>query len=402
MTSLKLEEYKPATLLPGHVRVEVEAWGVDPSDITACLRCSSITPPGRFTPGFEFTGHVVEVYNDGDGEDKKKSKKRSRPTAAAGFYVGQKVMGLTHFGGYSTHVSVDARLLRARPSQWSLDQSATCLFRGIQAYHGLFERCGLKLDDDDATTIAKTDAEGSGAAVASGAAVPTQHRRRRVVLVQSATDSGALALHMALMASNTAVIATVHSQAAKESLLKQHHHQLKDKQIIVTSDVSVFGSLLDVALDSIDAKKVDIVVDYLCDDSILQQMSTRLNPYAHVLYLGCESVIPRGDSFWSPSSVWKWATTCVFQRPKVDVLDLITHNRSFHSFSTAMLLSEGTDTAIETLSSLMDKLIAFIDAFPADIPTAAVVRESFDDLPKALKMWQDGVLTGQLCLVPKK
>ena len=70
---------------PGHARVAVGAVGLNFADLAACLGLYSATPKGPFVPGLEFAGTVEAV---GDGVT----------TVASG----DRVIGLTRFGGYAT------------------------------------------------------------------------------------------------------------------------------------------------------------------------------------------------------------------------------------------------------------------------------------------------------------
>jgi alcohol dehydrogenase len=71
-----------------HARVAVGAVGLNFADLAACLGLYSATPKGAFVPGLEFAGTVDAV---GEGVD----------TIAPG----ERVIGLTRFGGYATHVN---------------------------------------------------------------------------------------------------------------------------------------------------------------------------------------------------------------------------------------------------------------------------------------------------------
>ena len=84
----------PAT---GEVQVEVEAIGVNFADVFACLGLYSATPKGSFVPGLECAGRIRRLGRD-----------------VTGWREGDAVIVLTRFGGYTTHLNVDARLVHGQ------------------------------------------------------------------------------------------------------------------------------------------------------------------------------------------------------------------------------------------------------------------------------------------------
>jgi NADPH:quinone reductase-like Zn-dependent oxidoreductase len=103
----------------GQIRVNVRACGLNFADIFAAMGLYSATPKGRFTPGLEFSGVVSEVHpsvasNKGSGGGSK-------------LKVGDAVMGVTRFGGYTTVLNVGAAYVRPLPKGWSFSQGASFL-----------------------------------------------------------------------------------------------------------------------------------------------------------------------------------------------------------------------------------------------------------------------------------
>lgn len=84
------------------------------------------------TPGFEFTGEVVKV-----GSDVKDVR------------AGARVMGVTRFGAYATHVSVPRRQIFELPDGFSMEQAAGFPAVFLTAWYALVElanvRAGMKL-----------------------------------------------------------------------------------------------------------------------------------------------------------------------------------------------------------------------------------------------------------------
>src|SRR5512137_335229 len=77
---------------PGEARVRVHAIGLNFADLFACLGLYSATPRGAFIPGLEFAG-VLEAL--GPAAD------------ASTLRPGDRVFGLSRFGGYATALNID-------------------------------------------------------------------------------------------------------------------------------------------------------------------------------------------------------------------------------------------------------------------------------------------------------
>src|SRR5688500_16645580 len=70
------------------VTVRVKAIGLNFADIFAIQGLYSATPKGSFIPGLEFAGEIIAVG-----------------AAVPEWQVGDKVMGVTRFGGYVSHIN---------------------------------------------------------------------------------------------------------------------------------------------------------------------------------------------------------------------------------------------------------------------------------------------------------
>jgi len=127
---LQVEECPTPKPKTGEVLVETKAIGVNYADCVVRwgLYESAKTYVGwPITPGFEFSGIV-----------------RERGAEVEGFDVGTEVFGVTRFGAYSTHVSVPARQVFARPSQLTHQEAAGFPAVFLTAYHGLFQHVRLR------------------------------------------------------------------------------------------------------------------------------------------------------------------------------------------------------------------------------------------------------------------
>lgn len=159
----------------GQIRVSVRACGLNFADIFAAMGLYSATPKGTFTPGLEFSGVVSQVHpsvkavrgsfqpkvclllpcflgafdrletvtsafspevHPGDNS----TPLVVAPSAAADApppQVGDAVMGVTRFGGYTTVLNVGSAYVRPLPKGWSHTQGASFLCTTMTAWYGL-------------------------------------------------------------------------------------------------------------------------------------------------------------------------------------------------------------------------------------------------------------------------
>jgi len=89
--SLVVEEVEPEPMQPGHVRIAVEACGVNFPDTLIVQGKYQFRPPPPFSPGGEVAGRIVEIAEDVNS-----------------FAIGQRVMAVMVFGGYREQVVVPA------------------------------------------------------------------------------------------------------------------------------------------------------------------------------------------------------------------------------------------------------------------------------------------------------
>lgn len=122
---LVLQERPSPPLPAGHVRVAVEACGVNYADciVRMGLYASAKKYVGwPITPGFEVAGTVAER---GEGVDD--------------LADGDAVLAVTRFGGYASEVVVPRDQVFRRPAGWSAEQAAALPSVGLTAWYALLE-----------------------------------------------------------------------------------------------------------------------------------------------------------------------------------------------------------------------------------------------------------------------
>lgn len=115
---------------PGEVRVAVRACGVNFADIQGRKGLYQDAPKGNFVPGYEVAGIVEAV---GSGVDR--------------FQPGDRVMGLTRFGGYTTHAVTTQHHLAAIPDDWDFVRAAAVPTVYFTAYMALIRQSRLQKGD---------------------------------------------------------------------------------------------------------------------------------------------------------------------------------------------------------------------------------------------------------------
>lgn len=120
LKNLRLREAALPAPAPGEVQVAVKAVGLNFADVFAIWGLYKAAPKTEFTPGLEYAG-VVEAVGAG--------VTHLRP--------GDRVMGVTRFGGYTTGLNIDARYVIPLPADWDFNTGAAYLVQTLTAWYGM-------------------------------------------------------------------------------------------------------------------------------------------------------------------------------------------------------------------------------------------------------------------------
>jgi NADPH:quinone reductase-like Zn-dependent oxidoreductase len=115
---------------PGAVRIAVEAAGVNFADLMGRMGIYPDAPPAPYVPGYEVAGRVDALGRD-----------------VTGLAVGDPVLALTRFGGYSEAVCVPAAVVFKRPEALPVEQAAGLFVAGFTAYAALVEQARVRQGD---------------------------------------------------------------------------------------------------------------------------------------------------------------------------------------------------------------------------------------------------------------
>lgn len=127
---LQVREAPDPTPGAGEVRIRVEACGINFADLMARMGLYPDAPKIPCVVGYEVAGRIDAL---GEG--------------VTAFQVGQAVLALTHFGGYSDVVCVPTISVFPRPTQMSAQVGAGMLVNYVTAYQLLIVMGSLKQGD---------------------------------------------------------------------------------------------------------------------------------------------------------------------------------------------------------------------------------------------------------------
>ncbi|MHC2990239.1 zinc-binding dehydrogenase [Pontibacter sp. HJ8] len=269
------------------VCVRVEAIGLNFADIFAMQGLYSATPAGSFIPGLEFSGEIIAV-----GE------------AVEDWQVGDRVMGVTKFGGYVSHINIHRRYVIPLPESWSFEEGAGFLVQGLTAYYALTELGNLQ----------------------PGMAV----------LIHSAAGGVGILANRICKKYGAYTIGTVGRADKVDFLLAKEAYDA----VIVREDD--FYGKLKAALGN---RPLHLIMECI-GGKILEQGWRAMAPMGRMVVYGNASFSSHGARPNYPRLLWKF-----LKRPKIDPLRLPTENKSLMGFNL-IYLYEQTDMMHQMLSGL--------------------------------------------------
>ncbi|MFY0685676.1 MAG: NADPH:quinone oxidoreductase family protein [Cyclobacteriaceae bacterium] len=143
--NLKFGEVKLPEVSPDSVLIDVAFAGVNYPDTLIVKGLYQFKPSIPFSPGCEVSGIVKEV-----GED------------VAHVAVGDRVIGITGWGGYAEHVVVKEEYVYKIPDNVELKEASVLLETYATAYHGLKDR-GALMHEETLVVLGASGGTGSAA-----------------------------------------------------------------------------------------------------------------------------------------------------------------------------------------------------------------------------------------------
>ncbi len=138
-SELQLVDFSLSAPTGQHIRVRIEAAGVNFYDLLMCQGKYQTKPPLPFTPGTEFAGTVEAV---GEG------------VPAQGVRIGDRVCGFVSWGAFAQTLTVPASSVWRMPASMSFDEAAGFLMTNATSYIALHDRSeGVRVPVSPQSTI---------------------------------------------------------------------------------------------------------------------------------------------------------------------------------------------------------------------------------------------------------
>ncbi len=315
------------------VQIGVKAVGLNFADVFACLGLYSATPEGAFTPGLEFAGTVTAL-----GESSKE--------LPHGYQVGDRVMGMTRFGAYTSRININHHYIQPLPEGWTFEQGAALPVQGLTAWYGLHELGNLS--------------------------------ENQVVLVQSAAGGVGLQAMDIIKKQGAKAIAVIGSPEKATVLMERTG--IDPSQIIIRR--RSFKSDLQQVLKQLSRVGLDIVFDAVYG-KFFKPAYQALNPMGRYILYGAADMMSRGDRPNYLSLIPKYLT-----RARLDPLAMISDNTSLMGFNLIWLWKD---------LQLMHRVL---DDFIASRPDPPFIGHRFDfsEAPAAMRFFQKGQSIGKIVL----
>ncbi len=307
---------------PDEVQIAVRAIGLNFADVFAIWGLYGATPKGVFTPGLEYAG-VVERAG----------------SAVTHLKPGDRVMGVTRFGGYTTHLNIDARYAIALPEGWDFATGAAYLVQTLTAYYGMLHLGALQ--------------------------------RGQNVLIHSAVGGVGLQALKIAKAYDCFTVGTVGHSGKVDFALKEGYDR------VIVRDKSTFEAELRAALGE---RPLELMMDSV-GGHFFSIPFNMLAPMGRVVVFGSARYATPGDrpNKWHLLKYW-------LTRPKIDPQKLPETNRGVLGFNLIWLYER---------AALMHTLLQELEALKLSPPHVGHLF-AFDKLPDAVRLFQTGKTVGKV------
>ncbi len=303
------------------VLVEVKAIGLNFADIFSAKGLYKAAPKERFIPGLEFAGKVLATGDE-----------------VTRFKPGDRVMGVTRFGAYVSHILHDESYLNPLPEHWSYEHGAAYPVQVLTAYYALVVLGDLQ--------------------------------ENMTVLIHSAAGGVGTFANRIAKKYKAYTIGTVGSED-KIAYCKQEGY---DEVIVRGAD---FGQQLEQALDG---RPLRLVMECI-GGKILKEGYKRLASQGRMIVYGAARYTDTGNKPNRLRLLWKY-----LKSPKIDPQKMTHRNVGILGFNLIYLYEQ-----IEVMKQLMQD----IDKLDLGLPNVGH-RIPFEELPDALRLFQTGKTTGKV------
>ena len=321
ISNLKLLEVEIPEPELNEVQVSVKAVGLNFADVFAMHGLYSATPEGQFTPGLEFSGEVEKVGSN-----------------VLNLKAGDRVMGVTRFGGYTTRINHDSRYLTPLPDDWSYEEGAAYLVQGLTAYYALVSLGNIQ---QNSTVLIHSGAGGVG------------------ILANR------IAKHF-----NAFTIGTIGSDSKIEVLRKEGY----DEVIVRGKD---FKDRLSKALKN---RELTLILETI-GGKIFKEGFKQLAPQGRMVVVGVSQFASPGKIPNYLKLIWFYLT-----RPMIDPQAMIQDNKAVLAFNLIWLYDR---------VHIMNEMLVEMSKMDLGKPHVGKVYD-WDQMDKAIHFFQSGKSTGKV------
>ena len=319
--NLKLVEEILPNPKDNEVTIEIHSIGLNFADLFAIWGLYSATPKGEFVPGLEYSGTIVSVG------DKVKTHK-----------IGDRVMGVTRFGAYTTHLNIDYRYATPLPDDWSFQEGASFLVQMLTAYYGLINLGNLQ--------------------------------KNQTVLIHSGAGGVGLYANKIAKKYDAFTIGTVGSDSKVDFLKKEGY----DKVIVRGDD---FKEKLK---ESLEGRDLNIVMECI-GGKIFMAGYSMMAPMGRMIVYGSARYASPGDRPNYLKMMYQF-----FTRPKIDPQKMIENNKGIFGFNLIWLYEQ---------VDLMHQILGEVSQL--NIAKPHIGNEfDFENLIDAIKLFQSGKTIGKV------
>lgn len=306
------------------VTVAVRAIGLNFADVFAIWGLYSATPKGEFVPGLEYSGTIAAVGKD-----------------VTNVKVGDKVMGITRFGAYATHLNIESGYVIPLPEGWDFSTGAAYLVQVLTAYYGLVNLGNIQ-------------------------------ENYRILIHSAGGGVGTLANRLAKKM-NAYTIGTVGNEE-KVAFCKKEGY---DAVIVRGKD---FAEKLDAELNG---ERVNLIMECIGGE-IFQIGYDRLAEEGRAVVYGSARYAQRSDKPNYLKLMWQFLT-----RPKIDPQKMIELNKGILGFNLIYLYEK---------AELMHRLLSEIQDLGIEKP---YVGQTFkwEELPDAIRAFRGGKTIGKVVVL---
>ncbi|MEM1282959.1 MAG: medium chain dehydrogenase/reductase family protein [Chlamydiota bacterium] len=328
---LQLKSYPMPQPEEGEVLIGCKACGVNFADCCVRMgiyRSAKVYEGWPITPGFEVSGEVLEV-----GEN------------VNNYQVGDKVIAITRFGGYTSHLVVPECQVFALPKSMSFEEGAAFPGVFLTAYYGLIEL--------------------------------THPRPKSTILVHSAAGGVGSALVQLSKAIGCEVIGVVGSSEKVKFV-----EELGADAVIDKSTSNLWENA-----ERLAPKGFDVILDANGRET-LKEGYQHLAPGGKIVVYGFHTMLSkgRGRPNWL-KIVWNYLRT-----PRFNPLNLTTDNHGVLGFNLSYLFDK-----VDLFQEFINQMFTWLDEEKIHPPT--VTAYNLENVAQAHKDLESGKTVGKLVLL---